>query len=127
MVSVMTSFQNLSSMGVFVEAEAFNPRSGTIRVFIDPDLPLFAGHFPGNPLLPGVVQLDCVVSAAALVFQELGEDRFAGLASLKFKAPVRPGDQVSIDFVRNTNGVAFTLSKDEAICTQGQLVYREDA
>lgn len=123
----MTSFLNLSSMGIFVEAEEFNARSGQIHVFIDPDLPLFAGHFPGNPLLPGVVQLDCVVSAAALMFEELGEDRFEGLASLKFKAPVRPGDRVSISLVRNSNRVAFTLTTGDTICTQGQLLYREGA
>ena len=60
------------------------------RVAVAPDHPAFAGHFPGQPLLPGVVLLS---EALEVLLREApgwltGEAR---LSTAKFLAPVRPG------------------------------------
>lgn len=52
------------------------------------DHPSLAGHFPGRPVLPGVVLLDHVIAAVG--------GRVAGLPSVKFLRPVMPGDVVEI-------------------------------
>jgi hypothetical protein len=68
-----------------------------IVVPVAPDHPAFAGHFPGQPLLPGVCLLGLVLDAC-LADADLAPRLYAGagaplrLANVKFLAPVRPGD-----------------------------------
>lgn len=61
----------------------------------------FQGHFPGHPILPGVLTVEGIAQAlGVLVFELAGEEGknkvpyFAALEEVKFKAPVRPGDQL---------------------------------
>jgi len=62
--------------------------------FIVPlDHPALPGHFPGAPVLPGVVLLDHVVAA---ILADLPGCRAAGLPQVKFLRPVRFGDDVEI-------------------------------
>jgi 3-hydroxyacyl-[acyl-carrier-protein] dehydratase len=54
----------------------------------------FSGHFPGNPILPAIVQVCAVVSLAE---EEGGKAlRIASVRSAKFLSPIRPDDEVSI-------------------------------
>ena len=62
------------------------PLSGTLRIAADH--PAFAGHFPGPPLLPGVVLLD-------LILAEAGIAALRGITRAKFLRPVGPGARVS--------------------------------
>ncbi len=50
------------------------------------DLPAFAGHFPGRPIVPGVVLLDRLLQAVASAGETV-----AGIGSAKFLSPVGPG------------------------------------
>lgn len=60
------------------------------------------GHFPGLPLVPGVIQCECCLQAGAILLaqQTSGTDEFVPVAtrmdSVKFKNMVRPGDAVEI-------------------------------
>lgn len=74
--------------------------------------PFFLGHFPNRPVMPGVLMLEALAQAAALLSLEsqgieLDDDTvyyFAGIDGARFKRPVEPGDQlileVEIDRVR---------------------------
>jgi len=58
------------------------------------DHPAFAGHFPGTPILPGVVLLDMAlqtIAAASGIALDLCE-----ISSVKFLSPARPGDELLI-------------------------------
>jgi 3-hydroxyacyl-[acyl-carrier-protein] dehydratase len=65
----------------------------------------FQGHFPHRPVMPGVLMLEALAQAAALLsFDTLGEtpdDKtvyyFAGIDGARFKRPVEPGDQLTLD------------------------------
>lgn len=65
----------------------------------------FNGHFPHRPVMPGVLMLEALAQAAALLsFETLGEtpdDKtvyyFAGIDGARFKRPVEPGDQLILD------------------------------
>ena len=69
--------------------------------------PYFPGHFPGRPVMPGVLILECMAQAAGiLVFRTLGkrpDDKsvyyYAGIDNARFKRPVEPGDQLLIEVV----------------------------
>jgi 3-hydroxyacyl-[acyl-carrier-protein] dehydratase len=67
--------------------------------------PHFLGHFPHRPVMPGVLMLEALAQAAALLaFDTLGETPddqtvyyFAGIDGARFKRPVEPGDQLILE------------------------------
>ena len=61
---------------------------------LEPDLPACRGHFPGDPVVPGVVQVDWAIRLGETAFGPLGV--FAGLDQVKFLAPLRPGGAVEL-------------------------------
>ena len=65
-----------------------------LQLRLDPDLPWFAGHFPGAPLLPGVTQIHWVMHYAASLLK-LAQP-FHGVDQLKFQRPLRPGAECSL-------------------------------
>lgn len=56
------------------------------------DHPAFAGHFPGQPILPGVVLLEWVVDALAAAGVSQGEGETLVFQNAKFLSPVSPGE-----------------------------------
>ena len=67
--------------------------------------PFFEGHFPHRPVMPGVLMLEALAQAAALLsFDAMGvtpDDKtvyyFAGIDAARFKRPVEPGDQLILE------------------------------
>jgi 3-hydroxyacyl-[acyl-carrier-protein] dehydratase len=67
--------------------------------------PYFSGHFPHRPVMPGVLMLEALAQAAALLaFDSVGvtpDDKtvyyFAGIDGARFKRPVEPGDQLILE------------------------------
>ncbi len=67
--------------------------------------PFFTGHFPHRPVMPGVLILEAMAQAAALLsFESQGvtpDDKtvyyFAGIDGARFKRPVEPGDQLTME------------------------------
>lgn len=71
------------------------------RFAIPPDHPCLPGHFPGRPVAPGALLLD---AAVGLVLHHLGGAALAGPLSVKFPAPVLPGDQVEVRYASPVDG-----------------------
>ena len=85
------------------------------------DHPALAGHFPGNPLVPGVVLLD---HAQALIANEA---RVNGISRVKFTGFVRPGETVRVVTTRRTRGLAFRCEVDGRAVVQGEFTLASGA
>lgn len=64
--------------------------------------PFFAGHFPGNPVMPGVLILEALAQVGAVALMSLPENAgklplFAGLDKVRFRRQVLPGDQLRLE------------------------------
>jgi 3-hydroxymyristoyl/3-hydroxydecanoyl-(acyl carrier protein) dehydratase len=66
----------------------------TFTLAMDPELTAFQGHFPGNPILPGVVQVDWAIRFGTEAFGDLGG--FRGIDHLKFQGLIQPGEVVDL-------------------------------
>jgi len=76
--------------------------------------PFFQGHFPGNPVFPGVLMLEALAQATALLTSQ-SDDQFgpgsvyylAGIDKARFKKQVGPGDQLMLEavFVKNRRNI----------------------
>ena len=69
---------------------------------IPPDFPAFNGHFPGNPLLPGVCQFGLCADALGRMLKK--PVKIAAISRCKFVAPIRPGQQVQITLTKRPDG-----------------------
>jgi 3-hydroxymyristoyl/3-hydroxydecanoyl-(acyl carrier protein) dehydratase len=80
--------------------------------------PAFAGHFPGRPIVPGVLLLDqakrTVESASGL--------NLGGLAAVKFLSPAGPGDVLSMQYEITEAEVRFTILCAQRKVAEGRFV-----
>lgn len=73
------------------------------RKFLDPGLDVFAGHYPGFPVLPGVLQCEAAFQAAAVLIAKTQSIEkgtvpvVTRLSNTQFRRMVRPGETIEID------------------------------
>ncbi len=91
----------------------FQPRRRLVAIKnVTMNEPFFAGHFPGKPVMPGVLVIEAMAQAGALLlFQEVEEREtkllyFTGITNARFRRPVVPGDQLRLvlDVLRIRSG-----------------------
>lgn len=90
----------------------------TASVTADKDSPWFSGHFPNNPILPGIAQLGMVVDLISKPKE--GSLSITGLSRVKFRKLIRPGDQLDIEVTRisSENHCIFKItSGNEDVCS----------
>ena len=96
--------------------------------------PFFQGHFPANPIMPGVLIIEAMGQAGAVLAAKSLEREphdvliyFMGMDKVKFRKPVTPGDQLifEIKFLkqrRNVFRMSGTAYVDENIVAQAELM-----
>lgn len=97
--------------------------------------PFFSGHFPHHPVMPGVLIVEALAQAAAVLsFKTLGtmpDDKsvyyFVGIDGARFKHPVTPGDQLLLDvsIERRVRGIwkfSGVARVGEKVVTEAQLM-----
>lgn len=91
--------------------------------YVDPEREIFQGHFPGDPVLPGVYSVECMAQAADVLL--LTMERYAGKTPLflgidqvRFERKILPGDTVEI------RASLVTERKEKAIATCSAELYR---
>jgi 3-hydroxyacyl-[acyl-carrier-protein] dehydratase len=78
--------------------------------------PALPGHFPGNPIVPGVVLLDRI--AAALERDD--DSRLARIGAVKFLAPLRPDEEAELRIVCDGTRVRFSVERGNATILRGE-------
>lgn len=97
--------------------------------------PFFPGHFPDNPVMPGVMILEALAQAAAILsYRTLKYTDtsnkvyyFVGIDNARFKKPVRPGDQLILDvtMLRSVRGIGKFGGKarvGDTLVTEAELM-----
>ncbi len=83
------------------------------------DHPSLPGHFPGRPIVPGVVLLD---AAFALILARQPGRTVIAVPSVKFTLPVRPGQDVEVSCDDSGGRVAFACTVDGRNVLRGSVV-----
>ena len=89
--------------------------------------PFFQGHFPGMPIMPGVLQVEAMAQAGAVLAVRQGDFDparqvvfFMAIDNVKFRKPVTPGDQLVIEVVPLRKGRIWKMKGE--IRVDGQVV-----
>ncbi len=92
---------------------------------VDPAGPWFRGHFPGNPIFPGVLQVEALAQLGAVAILSQAEMRgklalVAGLNNVKFRRLVQPGEtlEMEVEIIRSRQ--SFGVGRGRAT-VDGQL------
>jgi 3-hydroxymyristoyl/3-hydroxydecanoyl-(acyl carrier protein) dehydratase len=87
--------------------------------------PSFAGHFPGNPIVPGVVLLDEALHAIEQAQPAVTDTRPWQIGTVKFHHIVRPGEAVELSYRSQPDGaVHFELRSGGALVASGTAMQR---
>jgi 3-hydroxyacyl-[acyl-carrier-protein] dehydratase len=108
-------------------------RSLNARTWFDADDPMFAGHFPGNPIVPGVIltealaQVAGIVAASAYPESEKPVFLLSAIRTMKFLRAVRPESRIDLraEKIAATDSLLqfqVSASVDSAVVAEGQLV-----
>jgi 3-hydroxyacyl-[acyl-carrier-protein] dehydratase len=92
------------------------------QVTTEPQSPWFAGHFPDDPILPGIAQLNMVTETIAKVLQK--DLSLQTLTRIKFKKIIRPGDVLDIQAMagKKENHYSFIITSEQQEVCSGRLV-----
>ena len=95
--------------------------------------PFFAGHFPGQPIMPGVLHIEALAQVGAVALLSQPEQRgklalFAGIDGVRFRRIVKPGDtlrlEVTLEKMRRSIGKGRGVATVEgAVATEGEFTF----
>jgi 3-hydroxyacyl-[acyl-carrier-protein] dehydratase len=100
----------------FIRISRPDPGRVVAEVEVDADSPWFSGHFPGDPILPGIAQLGMVLDTIQEF--EHGKCRVSQIKKARFKQMIRPNDPITIMTTRRGQNPA---SYSFRVMVKGQL------
>ena len=88
---------------------------------ITPEHPALPGHFPGNPIVPGVVLLDELAHALKAAHPAI---QLSGISSVKFLSPLLPGEPCDIMLAQGRNhSIKFECRSGERVIASGSFTH----
>lgn len=95
--------------------------------------PYFDGHFPGNPIMPGVLIVEALAQTGAVAILSMEENKnknafFGGIDKFRFKKPVKPGDvlKLEVKIIKRKGPVGIgegIASVDGNVVAKGELTF----
>ena len=102
-----------------------SPRTLALPLRVGPDHPSLPGHFPGRPVVPGVVLLDAVIEAAGTLLGR--EPEVLQLVQAKFLAPLLPSEDARIELDGKGPALDFRVLRGATLLAQGRFQLRDEA
>lgn len=93
------------------------PDSYTQMLCVDAAHPCLPGHFPGQPLVPGVVLLEHVAQA----LRAWRGQRLARVLEVKFVAPLKPGETAQVQLQGSASPWQFRICRDDTVLARGRI------
>ncbi len=89
------------------------------------------GHFPGNPIVPGVILCEMAAQSSAAIFCDAIAGKtpvYTGINNVKFRRPVKPGDKITFHCGMTRKKIPFYFTKAEAfvngeLCMSGEFSF----
>lgn len=116
------------------EVEEYTPGESAIAYkYVDESEYYFKGHFPGNPIMPGVLITEALAQTGAVAILSMEENKgknalFGGIDKMKFKKMVVPGDKLKLEVkiikTKGPVGVGEALATvDGKVAAKGELTF----
>lgn len=137
MIDVVKIMESLPHRYPFLLVDRILEVEGTTRIVglknVTINEPFFQGHFPGHPIMPGVLIVEAMAQTGGLLLMEQVPDRekkvvyFMSLDNVKFRRPVVPGDQLRMEIemlqfrgkIAKMKGVALV---DGQVATEAEMM-----
>ena len=104
-----------------IESVDASGATATYRIVVPPALEHFRGHFPGFPILPGIVQLDWAVRLGRRHFP--GLDASTGVDNFKCQALVFPEARLTLELRRDETGLHFRYCDAQRTYSSGKILF----
>ena len=107
-----------------ITAQKIEPLAARIDLLVPPDLDYFDGHFPGLPIVPGVVQVKWALLLARKYLDAAGA--FAGIEALKFHRVMTPGARPTLilELAPANSKLRFSYESARSRYSSGRLLFR---
>ena len=116
------------------EVEEFVPgESATAYKYVDESEYYFKGHFPGNPIMPGVLIVESLAQTGAVAILSMEENKgrnalFGGIDKIRFKKQVVPGDRLKLEVniikKKGPIGIGEAIATvDGKVAVKGELTF----
>lgn len=116
-MNALRRWQKLAKLDPILPGLQMNRTIHSEKFHIATDHPALPGHFPGNPVVPGVVLLDRIVAAVEHAWGQ----NVIGLSQVKFLRPLAPDQIVDLSIERDTTGTRFRFVSGSDLIASGAI------
>jgi 3-hydroxymyristoyl/3-hydroxydecanoyl-(acyl carrier protein) dehydratase len=105
-----------------------DPQGGgrvSIHLTVDKESPRFSGHFPGDPLLPALAQLNDIILPQ--IRKRYSRGALQQLRRVKWTKPLRPGAKITLHLTPKNSGVFFEIVEGDDTCCSGTALLGDEA